>query len=193
MNKYYYIVNRDGTSYDNITPFKKNSNYAEALDWIDNDCLIDGYALHVVSENPAKILLHARHNYPIAYEVIPIDLRPARTGVSRCRAIKKVRTLSDEEFADFFIKTIYLEKADLAITINHIQCLNKCIEMGMLPSYRGANWAAGHGYLKCLNACIKTGVLPNYSGAEQACENGHTNCANRCIQLGLLSKNIVFG
>lgn len=183
MIKYYYVTNKDGTTFNGFKPFENNADYAEAPDWIDDDreC---GYALHVVSDNPCKALSFVVRDHPIAHEVEPIDLKLEMNDKFRCRALKKIRTLSDDEFVNFFMKFKPSEnKANLAIDNGSMSCLNRCIEMGILPTIIGANYAARYGRIEFLNRCIEIGILPTSDGADWATHNGHLNTLNRCIEI----------
>lgn len=188
MTRYYYVVNRDGTTRKNFKPFKDDPDYAEAPDWV-NDNRVCGNALHIVSDNPCKALLSVIRKDPVAHEVEPIDLKLEYGGKFRCRAVKRLRTFSDEEFINFFMVFIFPHtenKANLICSNGHLGCLNKCIEVGTLPTAVGADSAAKRGNLNCLTRCIEVGVLPTAKGADYAAQQGNLECLNTCIKVGVL-------
>jgi hypothetical protein len=183
MTTYYYVTNGDGTTYNRFRPFA-NGDIAEASDWVpDNrEC---GAGLHVVEDDPTRALDHVLRDYPRAFEVEPIDARPACGGKIRCRALRLIRELSVEEFAAFFIAR-GPEGANRAAGNGHLDCLRACIAAGVRPTPWGANRAAGNGHLGCLQAVIAAGVLPTYLGANEAAANGHLGCLQAVIAAGVL-------
>ena len=94
MKKYYYVTNGDGTTHEGFVPFK-NGDYAEAPDWIPDNGITCGNALHVVSGNPIKAFLYISRKDPVCYEVEPVELMPERGGKHRCKGLKKVSEITD--------------------------------------------------------------------------------------------------
>lgn len=178
--RYYYTTNADGTTHDGFAPFA-DGDLAEAPDWVpdDREC---GAALHVVAKNPLKALWHVDRSGLRVYEVEPLDARPERGGKIRCRAVRRIRELSDAEIASFATRR---GQVSLLGRAGHAACLRLCIQAGVRPTEWGADAAAWHGHAACLAACIQAGVLPTAGGADAAARHGNAECLRLCAEAGI--------
>jgi Ring finger domain len=99
---------------------------------------------------------------------------------------KKQEELSEEEeiYAENFEE---IDAANFAAEHGRIDTLNSIEqERGVLPTFMGANGAAGNGHLDVLNWLEQRHILPTHIGAHHAAENGHLDVLNWLEQRHIL-------